>query len=210
MEEVLEVYAQPIQPGVVRLCFDERPCQLVDHILMPLPVQPGKAERVDNEYERQGTCCVLLAYDLEQGKRYAQVRPQRTGADYAAFMAEVISQHYPLAKQIELVQDNLNTHTYGSFYQYLPLERASQLRKLIRFHFTPKHGSWLNMAEMEFSALSRQCLNRRIATIERMQAEVGAWVAKRNEEKRTINWRFTAADARDKLATKYKNVNPNN
>lgn len=208
MEEVLDVYGQEAQEGVVRLCFDERPCQLLDHILTPLPLRPGRSERIDSEYERKGTCCVLLAYDMDRGERYAQVRERRTKADYAQFLDRVVEEHYPQARRVELVQDNLNTHTYGSFYEHLPVERAAQLRKLIGFHFTPKHGSWLNMAEIEFSALSRQCLDRRIATMEQMQEEVKAWVEKRNELAIKINWSFTTSQARDKMKTKYKTINP--
>ena len=210
MEDVLDVYEQEVEQGVVRLCFDERPCQLLDHILTPLPLEPGKSERIDSEYERKGTCCVLLAYDLASGKRYAQVRERRTKADYAQFIDQLVKEHYPQARRIKLVQDNLNTHSYGSFYEHLPVERAAQLRKLVCFHFTPKHGSWLNMVEIEFSALSRQCLNRRIATMEKIKKEVKAWVEKRNELKVKINWSFTSALARDKLASKYKNLNSNN
>lgn len=210
MEDVLDVYEQGMEEGVVRLSFDERPCQLLDHVLTPLPLEPGKSTRIDSEYERKGTCCILLAYDIDSGERYAQVRKQRTKADYAQFIDQVVKEHYSQAKRVELVQDNLNTHTYGSFYEHLPVDRAAQLRKLIHFHFTPKHGSWLNMAEIEFSALSRQCLDRRIASIEQMQKEVKTWVEKRNEQKIKINWSFTTSKARDKMKTKYKKVESKN
>ena len=192
------------------MCMDERPCQLLDNVLTPLPMKAGKPERIDSEYERKGTCCVLLAYNIDTGQRHVQVRKQRTKADYAQFMDQVLGEHYPLAKKVELVQDNLNTHNFGSFYEHLPLERAGELRRLITFHFTPKHGSWLNMAEIEFSALSRQCLKRRIATIEQMQTEVQAWVVERNKESVRVNWSFTVSGARDKMQSQYNKVLPKN
>lgn len=141
MEDVLLVYSQPTMPGRARICFDERPCQLLDDVIAALPVQPGKVAKEDNEYVRKGTCVVLLAYDLDTGKRYTQVRQQRTKADYAQFMDHIISTYYTEVEAIDLVQDNLNTHTYGSFYEHLPLARARLLSRKLVFHFTPKHGS---------------------------------------------------------------------
>jgi hypothetical protein len=210
MEEVLDLYEQPAHSEAVRLCFDERPCQLLDQVYTPLPLAPGQAQRTDYEYKRGGTACVLLAYDLDTGQRYVQVRQQRTKADYAAFFDWLLSTHYPLAARIELVQDNLNTHAYRSFYEHLPVERASQLRQTLRFHFTPKHASWLNMAEIEFSALARQCLNRRIADLTTLQTQTLAWAAERNRHAVKIHWSFTATQARSKLASWYHKVNPNN
>ncbi|WP_020602887.1 transposase [Spirosoma spitsbergense] len=147
MEDVLAVYSQPAVPGRARLCFDERPCQLLDDVVTALPVQTGKVAKEENEYIRKGTCVVFLAYDLDTGRRYAQVRQQRTKADYAEFMHEVISIHYTDIEFIDLVQDNLNTHKYGSFYEHLLLAQARVLSRKLLFHFTPKHGSWLNMPE---------------------------------------------------------------
>ena len=144
MEDVLAVYEQrnPCEPrpNRARLCFDERPCQLLDDVVAPLPAKPGKTAREDNEYVRRGTCVVLLAYDLDTGKRYTQTRKQRTKAGYARFMQQIISTHYAHAERIDLVQDNLNTHKYGSFYEHLPLEQARLLSRKPVFHFTPKHG----------------------------------------------------------------------
>jgi len=141
MEDVLTVYNRPVDPNRPRLCFDERPCQLLDDVVVGFRVEPGKAAKEDNEYVRQGTGVVLLAYDLDRGIRYAQSRKQRTSADYAEFMAEIVDTQYADAEQIDLVQDNLNTHKYGSFYAHLPLQQARLLSQKLVFHFTPKHGS---------------------------------------------------------------------
>jgi DDE superfamily endonuclease len=160
MEGVLDLYSQQEQQGIVRLCMDERPCQLLSEVRMPLPPGPDTPKRIDNEYKREGTCVVLLVYDIDRGLRYSQVREHRGKKDYAQFINEVITEHYPNAAKVKLVQDNLNTHSKGSFYENLCLQRAGELNALIDFVYTPKHGSWLNMAEIEFSALSRQCLDR--------------------------------------------------
>jgi hypothetical protein len=210
MEEVLSLYEQQEQEQVVRLCFDERPCQLLDEVLAPLPLQPGKPLRQDYEYERKGTASVLLAYDIDKGTRFVQVTERRTKKDYAQFMDWLLKEHYPYSEQFQLVQDNLNTHHASSFYEHLPLERAGELAHKIRFHYTPKHGSWLNMAEIEFSALARQCLDRRIKDLPTLKREVVAWSQQRNEQKVKIHWSFTVKTARTVLASKYKNVNPDN
>lgn len=210
MEDVLDVYEQPPQADRVRVCFDERPCQLLDEICVPLPLTAGQGVRADYEYERNGTACVLLAYDLDTGQRYVQVRKQRTKADYAAFFDWLLATHYPHATHIDLVQDNLNTHSTRSFYEHLPVARASELRRTLHFHFTPKHGSWLNMAEIEFSALARQCLNRRIAHLDTLATETLAWAAERNRHAVKIHWSFTANQARSSLASWYEKVNAAN
>jgi len=204
MEDVLDVYARDGCADVARLCFDERPCQLLDDVI--LPMQEGRSARYDNEYKRQGTCVVLLAYDMDTGQRYAEVRKTRTKADYADFMDNLQKEFYADKRQIVLVQDNLNTHNYGSFYDNLPVERADELRRKIKFHFTPKHGSWLNMAEIEFSALSRQCLDRRIGTMDKLGTELAAWIKDRNEKQVRIHWSFTKEKARETLKSKYDEV----
>ena len=215
MENVLAVYNQPPSVGRARLCFDERPCQLLDDVVAALPVEPGKAAKEDNEYIRKGTCVVLLAYDLDTGQRYTQVRKQRTKADYAEFMAEVVSTYYADVEYVDLVQDNLNTHKYGSFYERLPLAQARLLTRKLMFHFTapadrPKHGSWLNIAEIEFSALARQCLNRRISSLKELSRQVELWTDERNERAVKVHWSFTVATAEDKLKRWYEQVNPAN
>jgi hypothetical protein len=210
MENVLAVYNQPCSPSRARICFDERPCQLLDDVVAALTVKPGQAAREDNEYVRKGTCVVLLAYDLDTGKRYTQVRQQRTKADYAEFMHEVISNYYADNEYIDLVQDNLNTHKYGSFYEHLPLAQARLLSRKLVFHFTPKHGSWLNTAEIEFSALARQCLNRRIGSLDELDRQVRLWTSERNERGVKVHWSFTVAMAETKLKRWYEQVNPAN
>lgn len=210
MEEVLRLYSEPEQEGVVRLCMDERPCQLLSEVMTPIAAKPGKVKKVDNEYKREDTCVVFVAYDIDKGQRYTEVREQRTKRDYAEFIDKVIADNYPAAEQVKLVQDNLNTHVKGSFYEHLSKERAGELSALIDFVYTPKHGSWLNMAETEFSALSRQCLDRRIGSVEGLKKAVGPWTAQRNKDKIRIHWSFTVSEARNKLASQYKKANPNN
>lgn len=141
MESVLSVYNRPVDVKRARLCFDERPCQLLDDMIIGFRVKPGKAAKEDNEYIRQGTAVVLVAYDLDKGIRYTQTRRRRTSADYAEFLQQIITAHYADIEQIDLVQDNLNTHKYGSFYEHLPLNQARRLSQKLTFHFTPKHGS---------------------------------------------------------------------
>ena len=206
----MRLYSQPAEEGVVRLCMDEQPCQLLSEVMTPLPAKPESVKKVDYEYKREGTCVVFVAYDMDRGKRYTEVREQRTKKDYAEFIDKVIAENYADAKEVKLVQDNLNTHSKGSFYEHLSKERAGELSELIDFVFTPKHGSWLNMAETEFSALSRQCLDRRIGSIAQLRAEVGPWTKRRNADRIRINWTFTVKDARDKLINRYNEVNSEN
>lgn len=210
MENVLAVYNRPVNAQRARLCFDERPCQLLEDVVIGLRVKPGKAAKEDNEYVRQGTAVVLLVYDLDTGQRYTQVRRQRTKADYVEFLEHVISEYYANIEQIDLVQDNLNTHKYGSFYEHLPLVQARMLAQKLTFHFTPKHGSWLNIAEIEFSALARQCLHRRIGSLNELERQVNLWTVERNERAVKVHWSFTVATAEDKLKRWYEQVNPAN
>lgn len=206
----MDLYEQPSEPTRPRLCFDELPYQLVGDVLVPLPMMPGHQRKEDYEYERLGTYAILLAYDVDNGKRYLQVREQRTKADYAHFWDWLTTTHYPTVKQIDVVQDNLNTHNYGSFYEHLPATRAHQLKQQLAFHFTPKHGSWLNMAEIELSVLSRQALDRRFVGYEAFVAESFAWQDKRNAANIQICWSFTTTNARSKLRRHYRSLNSNN
>jgi len=210
MEAVLDFYAQPTDPQNPRLCFDERPCQLLADVLAPLPIQPGKVLKEDNEYVRKGTAVVLLAYDLDTGQRYVQVRQRRTKRDYAEFMSHLQLHHYPHAQQIHVLQDNLNTHQSGSFYERFDTPTAHQLSNRFVWHYTPKHASWLNMAEMEFAALSKQCLDRRIGDLATLEKEVLAWVEKRNGQGVKINWLFNTSQARTKLKRHYVKINSEN
>ena len=161
-------------------------------------------------YVRKGMAVVLLAYDLDTGQRYTQVRKQRTKADYAQFIQHLTKTHYADVEHIDLIQDNLNTHKYGSFYEHLPVVEARVLSHKLAFHYTPKHGSWLNAAEIEFSALARQCLNRRIGSLKELARQVSLWAGERNERAVKVHWSFTVATAEDKLKRWYEQVNPAN
>ena len=203
---MLELYAQPAQPELARVCIDERPCLLRGDVLVPVPPKPGQVAREDYQYERNGSMVTLLAYRIETGERYVEIRPQRTKQDYAQFVQAALSVLCPDVPRVAIVNDNLNTHTPGAFYEAYDAGTARQLVQQIEFHYTPKHASWLNMAELEFSALARQCLDRRIATIERLTDEVDAWVADRNLAGVTVHWSFTVVNARSKLARHYQRV----
>lgn len=203
MEDVLDLYEQPYDPLRPVVCFDERPCQLLGDVLAPIPMKPGRTKRQDYEYERQGTCCIFLAFEPVRGWRFIQVRKQRTAVDYAAFMKEFVETYYPVVDRMRLVQDNLNTHTPGSFYQALSPQEAFEWAQKFELHYTPIKGSWLNMAEIELSALSRQCLDRGIGDMETLEKEAMLWSHKRNKAGKTVRWKFTKTDARRKLQKKY-------
>ena len=175
----------------------------------PLPIEPGKPRRYDYEYERKGTCCLLVAFEPLTGFRMVEVSERRTAEDYTRFMQRVAA-HYPEAERIRLVQDNLNTHTGASFYKVLPAGEAFRLAQRFEMHYTPKKASWLNMAELELSVIVRQSLGRRIATREEMAEAVGQLVKERNAAGATVNWQFTPAAAREKLSRHYQRVNDKN
>lgn len=206
MEDVLYQYAVPYDPLRPLICFDERPCFLIGDVGSILPMSPGKAKRYHYEYEKNGSCCVFLAFEPHTGKRYVEVRARRTAVDYAEFMQNLIDKHYAQARCIRLVQDNLNTHTPGSFYEVLPPSKAFALSQRFEPHYTPLKGSWLNMAEIEFAALSKQCLDRRIPTFDLLCRAVLAWADARNLDRKTVHWRFSQNDARDKFHRHYRNV----
>ena len=207
MEEVLHQYEQPYDPAWPLICFDERPCFLIEEKGTILPMSPGKARRHHYEYKKNGACCVLLAFEPHTGLRYVEVRDQRTALDYAEFMHTLLEIYYPTADGIRLVQDNLNTHKPGSFYQVLPADQAFAMAQRFDMHYTPVNGSWLNMAEIELAALVKQCLDRRIPDVSTMRTEVLAWADRRNLKGRTVNWTFAATDARIKMQRHYKNIN---
>ena len=203
MEDLLALYEEPYDPLRPVICFDERPCQLLGEVLAPIPMKLGRAKRQDNEYERKGTCCILIAFEPLKGWRFVQVRRRRTALDYALFMQELVTRYYRGVDRIRLVQDNLNTHTPGAFYQALAPQDAFDLAQNFELHYTPLKGSWLNMAEIELSALARQCLDRRIGDIETFTKETRIWTSKRNAARKTVRWQFTQAAARGKLKSKY-------
>ena len=207
MEDVLSQYALPYDPLCPLICFDERPCFLIEDIGTILPMSSGQAKRYHYEYGKNGSCCVFLAFDPHRKWRYVEVRERRTAVDYAQFMHHLVKRYYPYVEKIRLVQDNLNTHTPGAFYEVFPADDAFELGNRFSWHYTPKKGSWLNMAEIELSALSRQCLSRRIPDIDQMRGEVLAWAARRNQARRGVVWTFAKDDARDKMKRHYHYVN---
>ena len=209
MEDVLHLYSLPYDAQSPVVCFDERPCLLHGEVVAPLSMEPGKLRREDYEYERKGTCCLLVAFEPLTGFRMVEVSRQRTAVDYTRFMQRLSAQ-YREATCIRLVQDNLNTHTAGSFYKTLPASDAFALAQRFEVHYTPKKASWLNMAELELSVIVRQCLDRRIATQEAMAEEVGQLVKERNEQRATVRWQFTPVLARAKLERHYQRVRTKN
>ena len=205
MEDVLDVYEQPYDPKRPVICFDERPCQLIGDVIVPIPIKPGSSKKEHYEYIRNGTCCIFLAFEPHAGKRLTSVKEHRPKVDYADFM-KMLAQHYPNADTILLVQDNLNTHTAGSFYEAIQPEESFHLAKRFEYHYTPKKGSWLNMAEIELSALSKQCLDRRIGNMQTLVDEVSAWEKERNAIGTTVKWKFNKNNAREKLKRHYFNL----
>lgn len=206
MEDVLAIYKLPFDPLRPVICLDEMPVQLLGEMVAPLPMKAGKPERIDYEYVRQGVASVFIAFEPLTGKRICEVKRRRTKSDYCDFI-ESIAAAYPTAETIVLVQDNLNTHSASSFYENRQPAAAFELMRQFEFHFTPRKGSWLNMAELELSALSRQCLRRRrIESIERLESELNAVVKERNEKQIKVSWQFTKEHAREKLKRHYEKV----
>lgn len=199
MEDVLDVYHRPYDARFPQINMDEGSKQLLSDKREGDPMQVGRPERYDNEYERHGTISLLVAVEPLAGKRVIQVSKQRTKKEWAYFMREMIDVHYPHAEKIVLVMDNLNTHSPSSFYEVFDPQEARRLTEKVEIHYTPTHGSWLNMAEIELSVLARQCLAGRIPSLEQAQQRVDAWQQQRDHAQATIDWRFTTADARIKL-----------
>lgn len=206
MEEVLDVYTRPYDERYPQVCMDEMSKQLIKETRVPLPMHPGQPACYDAEYERQGTCNLFIANEPLAGKRFLQVTERRTKQDWARFIRDLVDVHYPTAERLVLVMDNLNTHTPASLYEVFSPTEARRLARKLEIHYTPKHGSWLNMAEIELSVLSRQCLDRRIGTLTELDHEVAVWQARRNASEVGINWRFTTADARIKLKRLYPSI----
>ena len=204
MEDVLEVYARPYDPLKPVICMDEKPYQKLDHAREPLPMRSGSIEKVDSEYVRNGTCSIFMFNEPLAGWREAEALPQRTKVDWARKIKWLLDEQYSDAEKVVLVEDNLNTHSLSSLYEAFPPEEAFRLAQRLEMHFTPKHGSWLNMAECELSALAAQCLgDRRIADIDTLNAELAAWHTRRNKTQKGIDWQFTTDDARVKLRRLY-------
>lgn len=198
----MNIYEKPYDPRRPVICFDERPCQLLGDVLMPIPMKPGRVERQDYHYKRNGTCVVLMAVEPLAGHRVVKVTKRRTKKDYAKFMKNLAEQ-YPDAEKITLIQDNLNTHNPSSFYEIFSAPEAFALSQRFEMIYTPKKASWLNMAEIELSALSKQCLDRRIDKKRILSKEVCTWSWKRNRLHTKITWHFTKSKAREKLSKAY-------
>lgn len=203
MEDVLDVYARPYDPRFPVICMDEASKQLVGEIREPLPMRPGDPLRIDSEYVRNGTCNLFMFCEPLAGRRTVRVTERRTKIDWAHALRDFIDTFYADAMKIILVMDNLNTHNPGSFYEAFDPAEAHRLTNRLEIHHTPKHGSWLNIAECELSVLSRQCLDRRIETASLLGSEVTAWESARNQTANTVNWQFKTPDARVKLRRLY-------
>jgi len=199
MEDVLELYAEPPDETRPVVCMDELSKQLHDQVAEPIRPQPGQPAKEDYEYKRNGTANVFVLLCPLLGWRHLEVTAKRGYQEFAQMMKALVDVHFPKAGTIRVVLDNLNTHVFGALYEAFAPEEARRIARRLEFHYTPKHGSWLNMAEMEFGVLARQCLDRRIATAEELTAEIAAWERERNEAKASINWTFRVADARKKL-----------
>ncbi len=209
MEDVLHLYGLPYDEQRPVVCFDEMPVQLLDDVVAPLGMKPGAPRREDYEYERGEVAVLLVAFEPLTGRRLVETSKQRTKADYCRFMQRVAGM-FPAAEKVVLVQDNLNTHNASSFYEHLPAAEAFTLAQRFEMHYTPKKGSWLNMAELELSAISRICLARRISSIEGLDREVQALVKERNELGVKVEWQFSISQARKKLSRHYENVKSKN
>jgi transposase len=199
MEDVLDLYAEPLDPQQPVVCFDECPVQLVGETRTPQAASPGHPRRVDHEYQRHGTANLFMLVQPRGGWREVTVTERRTKRDFAEQMRRLVDEQFPEATRIRVVLDNLNTHTPAALYEAFAPAEARRLTQKLEFHYTPKHGSWLDMAELELASLARQCLGRRLPDVATLRAEVAAWLAPRNAQHTAITWRFTVDDARVKL-----------
>ncbi len=206
MEDVLDVYHLPYDEQCPVICMDEKPYQLLDECRQPIPMKPGDVKKFDSEYIRNGTCSIFIFAEPLKGWRKVYVSERRTKVDWAHYIADLLEVRYPTVPKIRLVMDNLNTHTTSSLYEAFPADKARALARRLEIHYTPKHGSWLNIAEIELSAMTSQCLGRRIPSIEALTTELDAWNAQRNNAGITVNWQFSSDDARIKLRRLYPNI----
>lgn len=205
MEDVLEVYHRNYEENEVLVCMDETSKQQVKEIRIPLPPEAGSPEKFDYEYERNGVSNLFMLFAPLDGWRHVKVTDRHTKQDWAQLIKELVDEHFP-EKKIVLVMDNLNTHKLGSLYATFEPEEARRIAERLEIHYTPKHGSWLDMAEIEIGVLSRQCLNRRIPDQDALRSEIAAWQKRRNQEGIKVNWRFTTEDARVRLKSLYPSV----
>lgn len=203
MEDILDIYEMPYDPAVPVVCMDEKPYQLLGEAREPLPMRPGDTEKVDSEYVRNGTCSIFVFVEPLGGIRHVSVREHRTAVDWAEEIRYLVDVSYPDRDRIILVMDNLNTHALSSLYKAFPAPEARRIAKKLEIHYTPKHGSWLDIAEIELNVMTRQCLSRRIAEIGLLRKELSVWEAKRNTAAAKVNWQFRTSDARIKLSSMY-------
>ena len=204
MEDVLEVYSRPYDPARPMICMDEKPYQLLGEVRDPIPAEPGEVEKIDSEYKREGTCSIFIFTEPLVGWRYAKALARRTKIDWAHQVKWVLDTQYPDAEKVILVMDNLNTHVISSFYETFQPKEAFRLAQRLEIHYTPKHGSWLDIAEIELSALTTQCLGtRRIPSINALNQELASWETRRNVDQKSVDWQFTTNDARIKLKRLY-------
>lgn len=206
MEDILDIYHRPYDSEYPMVCMDEQPVQLLGDIYEHIPPKPNRAEIIDYEYSREGTADIFMFTEPLNGWRKVNVRERRTKIDWAMEIKELVCSDYPNAKKIILVCDNLNTHTIGSLYTAFPPEEAFNIAKRLEIHYTPKHGSWLNIAEIELSAISRQCLDRRIPNIDELRRQTKIWQSHRNDKQKSVDWQFSTGDARVKLRRLYPQV----
>jgi len=206
MEDVLEQYARPYDPECPVVCMDEQPVQLLKETRSPVPAAPGRPKRVDYEYRRAGTANIFMFCEPAGGWRHVEATKQRTKVDWAFQIRDLLEGRYADIPKVILIMDNLNTHDLGSLYEAFPPAEARRLAARLEIHYTPKHGSWLNIAENELSALTKQCLARRIGTLKVLQRQVAAWENPRNADRIRVHWRFTIDRAREKLRNVYPNI----
>ena len=206
MEDVLDIYERPYDALHPVVCMDEKPYQLLGEARKSLPMRPGSNRKVDSEYVRNGTCSIFAFTQPLKGVRHVHVREHRTATDWAEEIKTMVDVWYPDAERITLVMDNLNTHAPASLYKRFPAPEARRILKKLEIHYTPKHGSWLDMAEIELNVMARQCLSRRIADIETLKSELSAWESDRNTADSKIVWQFQTKDARVKLASLYPKI----
>lgn len=204
MEDVLDLYEEPLDDKRPVVCFDETPVQLLDDVLVPIPAVPGKAKRIDYEYQRNGTSNLFVFVQPLKGWREVKVTDHRKKEDFAECMKDLVDTHYPDAEKIRIVMDNLNTHRLANLYEVFEPEEARRIIKKLEIHHTPKHASWLNMAEIEISVLGRQCLRRRIGSKDALKREIAAYVSERNARESRIIWGFSTRDARVKMKRVYR------
>ena len=203
MEDILELYAQPYDEIIPLVCMDEQPFQLVGEKLEPMPMVPGKPYREDYEYVRKGTCSIFVFTEPLANWRHVCAREHRTKIDWALQVEELLEVYYPHANRIRLVMDNLNTHSIGSLYEAFEPAKALRLAKRLELHYTPKHGSWLNIAEIELNVMTLQCLGRRIPSVGSLNRELSSWESHRNAGSKSVDWQFSTSKARDKLKYLY-------